>query len=113
MTTRRNLLMMMAAAGAGAVAGCDATRPTASVGVPDVLVAKTKAGLAVIREGKLDPVGAGAASLTGSMLCVAKGGAIALVSTLSGVTTGSFRIDGAWAARTVSTSGSLVALTAP
>jgi hypothetical protein len=116
MTTRRNLLMMMAAAAASATAGCKTADPadsTASVGVPDVLVARTKDGLAVIREGKLNSLGAGAASLSGSVLCVAKGGSVSLISTLSGVSMGEWQLKGDWTPRTVTTAGSLVALTAP
>jgi hypothetical protein len=117
MTTRRNLLTMMAAASAAAVAGCRMPAGddrTASVGVPpNVVVGRTKDGLAVIREGKLSPVGAGAASLSGSTLAVAKGGSVALISTLSGVDMGTFALKGDWLPRAVSTPGSLIALTAP
>ena len=128
MTTRRNLLMMMAAAAATTAAGCKVTAgqeqtaageglpepPGAQSGVPDVLMARTKDGLAVIRGGGLESLGTGAASLSGSTVCVAKDGAVSVISTLSGVTTGQFRIKGdAWVPRTVATSGSLVALTRP
>jgi hypothetical protein len=116
MTTRRNLLMMMAAAAATTAAGCKMSGQdgqTAPVGVPDVLVGRTKDGLAVIRDGKLEPVGAGAASLSGSVLAVAKGGSLALISTLSGTNIGKYPLKGDWLPRTVSTSGGLVALTAP
>jgi hypothetical protein len=78
-----------------------------------VLVARTKDGLAVVRDGKLNQVGAGAASLNGSTLCVAKGGSVRLISTLSGVDMGTFALQGDWLPRTVSTAGTLVALTAP
>jgi hypothetical protein len=117
MTTRRNLLMMMAAAAAGTAAGCQVTgrpRQTAPNGVPDVLMGRTKDGLAVIRGSGLENLGAGAASLSGSTMCVAKDGAVSLISTLSGVTTSQYRIKGdSWVPRAVAMSGSLVALTRP
>lgn len=108
--------MMMAAAAAGTTAGCRMPAgegTTAAVGVPDVVVGRTKDGLAVIRDGKLNPVGAGAASLSGATLAVAKGGSVALISTLSGADMGTFALKGDWLPRTVSPRGSLIALTAP
>jgi hypothetical protein len=116
MTTRRNLLTMMVAAAATTAAGCKIAASddqTAPLGVPNVVVGRTKDGLAVIRDGKLAPLGAGAASLSGSTLCVAKGGEIELISTLSGVGLGTFAIQGGLVPRTVSTAGSMIALTAP
>lgn len=116
MTTRRNLLTMMVAAAATTAAGCKIATGdarTAPVVVPNVVVGRTKDGLAVIRDGKLDPVGAGAASLSGSTLCVARGGEIEVISTLSGVGMGTFALKGDLVPRTVSTAGSLIALTTP
>src|SRR5215218_10723232 len=73
-TTRRNLLMLMAAtAAASATAACRETGAAgpAAARVPDVLVAKTGDGLAVVREGGLTAAGPGVLSLTGSTLCLA------------------------------------------
>lgn len=67
----------------------------------------------MVRDGKLHPLGVGAASLSGSTLCVAKGGSVSMISTLSGVETGAFALKGDWLPRAVSTAGSMVALTAP
>jgi hypothetical protein len=116
MTTRRTLLTMMATAAAGAAAGCNVgtqQNKTAPSGVPDVLMARTQDGLAVIRGSEVQSLGTGAASLSGSTVCVAKAGAVSVISTLSGVTTGRYEIAGDWVPRTVATAGDLVALTRP
>jgi hypothetical protein len=118
MTTRRNLLMMMAATAAAGVAGTAAgcREPAGkggAVGVPDVLVAKTKDGLAVVRGSELVRLGAGAASLSGSSVCVAAKGELSFISTRSGLNMGKYALTGDWAPRTLSSAGSLAALMAP
>lgn len=108
-----------AAAAAAATAACKATDETrpAALRVPDVLVVKTRDGLAVARDGGLTPGRAGALSATGSMLCLAtatdKTTRLDFTTTLAGTHLGGYAVDGRWTPRVVHAGGSLVALVAP
>ncbi|MEV0270652.1 hypothetical protein AB0H43_17860 [Hamadaea sp. NPDC050747] len=120
MTTRRNLLMLAgAAAAAAATAACEATDEAspAAVRVPDVLVVRTRDGLAVARDGGLTPGRAGALSATGSTLCLAtaadKTTQLDFTTTLAGTRLGGYPVDGRWTPRVVHADGSMVALAAP
>jgi hypothetical protein len=112
-------MLVAAAAATSATAACQPTAEpeAAAVGVPDVLVARTRDGLAVVRDGRLTAARAGVLSMTGSTLCQASRGAgrtrLDFLTTLNGTQLGSYALDGAWAPRVASADGSRVALAAP
>jgi len=112
-------MLMAAAAAASATAACRETGETGSAAprVPDVLVAKTTNGLAVVRDGRLTTAGAGVLSLTGSTLCLASRTAghteVEFVTTLNGTRLGRHALPGTWTPRVTSGDGGLVALAGP
>jgi len=112
-------MLMAATAAATATAACRETGATgpAAPRVPDVLVAKTSDGLAVVRDGRLTAAGAGVVSLSGSTMCLASRMAgrteVEFVTTLNGTRLGRHALPGTWTPRVTSGDGSLVALAGP
>lgn len=121
MTTRRNLLMLMAASAAATATGCrPAGEPAAqapAVRVPDVLIVKTADGLTVLRDGEPTRTPAGVVSVLGSAVCLtdARSGetTVDFLATRSGDRAGAYALRGTWAPRVTNAAGDLVALSAP
>jgi hypothetical protein len=126
MTTRRQFLTITGgAAGAALVAGCTARtrRPSGTGvalagGVPDVLLADTSRGLAVLRGTRCAVAGAAVATPDARRIYATvpvAGGATRLdtIATATGTVTAGVTLAGTWVPRTASPAGNLVALMAP
>ncbi|WP_051367908.1 YncE family protein [Hamadaea tsunoensis] len=112
MTTRRSLLTAAGLGLATGLAGCRPARPVAAVGVPDVIVAETTDGLAVLRPDGLAPVGAAVTTPDGAAIYTA-GDRLTLLSTAGGKVLAQDDLPAGWRPRVTSADGGLVALTAP